>query len=60
MEISYMQAVRGKMEDRKMRKRMWEAAGWPWGWDRMLSFEAGGSGSHHVEELIWRRIWTCR
>jgi hypothetical protein len=34
-EISYMWAVRGKMEDRKTRKRMWEAAGWPWGWERM-------------------------
>jgi hypothetical protein len=31
-EISYMRAVRGEMEDRKMRKRTWEAAGWPWGW----------------------------
>jgi hypothetical protein len=30
-EISYMRAVRGKMEDKKMRKRMWEAARWPWG-----------------------------
>jgi hypothetical protein len=27
------------MEDRKMRKRTWEAARWPWGWERMLTFE---------------------
>jgi hypothetical protein len=43
-EISCMGAVRGKTEDRKMRKRTWEAAGWPWGRERMLSFEGGGSG----------------
>jgi hypothetical protein len=47
------------MEGRKMRKRMWEAAGWPWGWERMLIFEGGGSGSRYVEELFWRRLWTC-
>jgi hypothetical protein len=51
-----MQAVPGKMEDRKMRKRMWEAARWPWGWKQMLSFEEGGSGSRYVEEPFW----TCR
>jgi hypothetical protein len=28
-EISYMRAVRGKMEDKKMRKRTWDAVGWP-------------------------------
>jgi hypothetical protein len=27
------------MEDRKMRKRTWEAAGWPWGREMILSFE---------------------
>jgi hypothetical protein len=37
------------MEDRKMRKRTWEAARWPWEWERMLSFEEGGSGSCYVE-----------
>jgi hypothetical protein len=47
-EISYMRAVRGKMEDRKMRKMTWEAAGWPCGWERMLSFQGGGSGSRYV------------
>jgi hypothetical protein len=46
------------MEDRKMRKRTWEAAGWPGGWERMVSFE-GGSGSRYVEEPFWRRLWTC-
>jgi hypothetical protein len=50
IEISYMRAVRGKMEDRK---RTWEAAGWPWGWERMLSFERGGSGSRYVEEDLY-------
>jgi hypothetical protein len=59
-EISYMRTVRGKMEDRKMRKRTWEAAGWPWGRKRMLSFEGGGSGSRYVEEPFWRRLWTYR
>jgi hypothetical protein len=48
------------MEDRKMRKRTWKAARWPWGWARMLSFEGGDSGSRYVEELFWRRLWTCR
>jgi hypothetical protein len=37
----YIPAVCGKMEDRKMRKRTWEAAGWPWGLERMLSFGGG-------------------
>jgi hypothetical protein len=37
------------MEDRKMRKRTWEAARWPWGWERMLSFEGGGSGSRYMK-----------
>jgi hypothetical protein len=55
-EISCTGAVRGKTEDRKMRKRMWEAAGWLWGRERMLSFEGGGSGSRYVEELFWRRF----
>jgi hypothetical protein len=59
-EISYMRAVRGKMGDRKMRKRTWEAAGWLWGRERKLSFEGGGSGSRYVEEPYWRRLWTCR
>jgi hypothetical protein len=44
--------VRGKFEDRKMRKRTWEAAGWPWGWQRMLSFEGGGSGGTVVGEAL--------
>jgi hypothetical protein len=48
------------MEDRKMRKRTWEAARWPWGWERMLTFEGGGYGSRYVEEPFWRRLWTCR
>jgi hypothetical protein len=48
------------MEDRKMRKRTWDAAGWLWGWERMLSLEGGGSGSRYVEELFWKRLWTCR
>jgi hypothetical protein len=29
------------MEDRKMRKRSWEAARWPWGWERRLTFGGG-------------------
>jgi hypothetical protein len=41
-------------EDRKMRKRIWEAARLPWGWYRMLLFEGGGSGSRYVEEPFWR------
>jgi hypothetical protein len=32
----YMRAVPAKMEDKKMRKRTWEAAGWPCGWERLL------------------------
>jgi hypothetical protein len=24
-----------------------EAARWPWGWERMLSFDGGGSGSRY-------------
>jgi hypothetical protein len=48
-EISYMRAVRGKMEDRKMRKRTWEAAGWSWRREGMISFEGGGSGSRYME-----------
>jgi hypothetical protein len=59
-DISYMRTVRGKMEDGKMRKRTWEAAGWPWGWERMLSFEGGVSGLRYVEEPFWKRLWTCR
>jgi len=27
---------------------------------RGYSFEGGGSRSHYVEELFWRRLWTCR
>jgi hypothetical protein len=34
-----MGAVRGNVEDRKIRKRTWEAAGWPWGRKRVLTFE---------------------
>jgi hypothetical protein len=56
----YMRAVHGKLEDRKMRKKTWEAARWPWGWEMMLSFEGGGSGLCYVEEPFWRRLWTCR
>jgi hypothetical protein len=55
-----MRAVRGMMEDRKMRKRTWEATGWPWGRERMLSFEREGSESRYVEEAFWRRLWTGR
>jgi hypothetical protein len=51
---------RWKVEDRKMRKMTWEAARWPWGWERVLTFEGGGSGSRCVEEPFWRRLWTGR
>ena len=27
---------------------------------RRLSFEGGSSRSHYVEELFWKRHWTCR
>jgi hypothetical protein len=48
LEMSYMRALCEKMEERK---RMWDAAGWPWGWERMLSFEGGGSRSRILEAL---------
>ena len=32
----------------------------PSGQERILSFERGGFGSHHVEESFWKRLWTCR
>ena len=28
--------------------------------DRIRSFEGRSSRSHYVEELFWRRLWTCR
>jgi hypothetical protein len=37
------------MEDRKMRKRTWEAARWPWGWERMLTFGGGV-----LDRAVWR------
>jgi hypothetical protein len=26
----------------------------------IISFEGGSSRSHYVEELFWRKLWTCR
>jgi hypothetical protein len=30
------------------------------GKERILSFEGGSSGSHYLESLLWKRLWTCR
>jgi hypothetical protein len=40
------------MEDRKIRKRTWEAARWTWGWERMLTFEGACFASRYVEEAL--------
>ena len=44
--------------DRKTRKKTYEATGWPYGNERILSFEGGCSGSHHVESSLWTRLRT--
>jgi hypothetical protein len=46
--------------DRKTPKKMYEATGWPWGKERILSSERGSSRLHYVESSLWKGRWTCR
>ena len=55
--------IEGKMEERievtgRRGRRRWQIV--DEGKESMLEIEKGSTGSHSVEDLIWKRLCTCR
>jgi hypothetical protein len=49
--------IRGTKRRGRRRKQLLT---WPEGSKKILEVEGGSSGSHSLENSVWKRLWTCR